>query len=133
MNLICVPPGKAGAVWPLACPYIERAIRRTDISDIAAVKSEVVSGNALLWVAVEGEMRMIGAGVTQLVLGENRRVCEIVAWGADDQQKCAPLLEIIHEYARAEGCHATRLFGRKGWARMLKDYKIRALVMEKVL
>lgn len=133
MNLICVPPDRAGAAWPLVHPYIERAIKRTDISDIMTVKSDVVSGHSLLWVAIDENERLIGAGVTQLVLGDNRKICEIVAWGADDQQKCAPLLNIIHEHAKDEGCQAVRLFGRKGWARMLKEYKIRALVMEKVL
>ena len=34
------------------------------------------------------------------------------------------LLDGIEAFARAEGCDAMRIIGRKGWARVLKDYRV---------
>jgi hypothetical protein len=43
------------------------------------------------------------------------------------------LLERIEEFARAEGCEATRIIGRKGWARVLTSYQMKRIVLEKDL
>ena len=43
------------------------------------------------------------------------------------------LLERIEEFARAEGCEATRIIGRKGWARVLTSYQTKRIVLEKDL
>lgn len=99
-------------------------------SDINQVFHDLMTGNALLWLAFDGETP-IGAGVTQIIQEQTRKVCEIIAWASD--KKCTPLLSIVHEYAKAEGCMASRLIGRKGWAKALPEYKIRALVMERPL
>jgi hypothetical protein len=43
------------------------------------------------------------------------------------------LIEKIEEFARAEGCSATRIMGRKGWARVLTSYQTKRIVLEKDL
>jgi hypothetical protein len=43
------------------------------------------------------------------------------------------LIEKIEEFARAEGCSATRIMGRKGWARVLASYRTKRIVLEKDL
>jgi len=132
VNLVCVSPDKVAQVWPLVGKHVDNALSRSGWSDLIQVCTDLVDGNALLWVAVEGD-KVEGAGVTKLIEEQGRRICEIVAWGADDQHKCHPLLETIHRYANAEHCVAVRLVGRKGWARSLPEYKIKALIMEKAL
>jgi hypothetical protein len=132
VNLVHVPTDKAAEAWPFGEQFVKAAIERADFCDVQRVRSDVLSGTALLWLAADGKT-VIGAGVTQLVEGNAGRVCEIIAWGAESQRRCAPLLETIHEYARSEGCVKTRLIGRKGWARALPAYKIRALIMEKAI
>ena len=48
-----------------------------------------------------------------------------------------PLLEAtrneIEAYAKAEGCACVRIYGRKGWARVLKDYQVEQIVLERQL
>jgi hypothetical protein len=132
VNLLCVPPDKAEQAWPLAEKFVLSAIERADFCDSVKVRDDVLSGMSLLWLAAEG-VEVEGAGVTQVVAGANGKVCEIVAWGANSQRRCAPLLTVIHDYARKEGCVSTRLIGRKGWAKALPDYKITALIMERPL
>ena len=132
MKLICVPPDRASEAMPLAKTHIEEALERTDISKPEIVVEDILSGRALLWLAAEGT-NVVGAGVTQLIEGRQGKICEIVAWGAHEQSKCAKLLGVIHKYASDEKCSLVRLIGRKGWAKRLPDYKIRALIMEKAI
>jgi hypothetical protein len=90
------------------------------------VEFDVLSGHALLWLAIE-DSKVHGAGVTQLSDG----ACWIVAWGCDDQKRCAPLLGTIEQFARDEGCSSVRLCGRRGWERALPDYRHIAIILEK--
>lgn len=128
MQLLCVPPWQVDEFWPVASRFVNAAARRAHLRTIEDLKTGVHSGLALLWIAMDGH-RVLGAGVTE----RHKDSCWIIAWGADDQEKCAPLLETIEQFAKREGCKSVRLCGRPGWARTLKDYRTKAVVLEKGL
>jgi hypothetical protein len=44
-----------------------------------------------------------------------------------------PLIEQIEAYAKREGCMRVRIYGRKGWSRVLKNYEERFSIMDKEL
>ena len=50
-----------------------------------------------------------------------------------DRRRWIRLLQGIEDFARAEGCSATRIIGRKGWARVLRSYQAKRIVLEKEL
>jgi hypothetical protein len=52
---------------------------------------------------------------------------------ATDMRRWLRLLEGIEDFARAEGCEATRIIGRQGWARVLTSYQTKRIVLEKDL
>jgi hypothetical protein len=52
---------------------------------------------------------------------------------ATDMRRWLRLLEGIEDFARAEGCEATRIIGRRGWARVLTSYQTKRIVLEKDL
>jgi GNAT superfamily N-acetyltransferase len=93
------------------------------------VLAAVSAGHSLLWLAVDDEARVHGAGVTEL----DGDVCVIAAWGSDDQGSCGPLLATIEQFAKAEGCKAVRIYGRAGWQRRLTEYRVKAIIMERPL
>jgi GNAT superfamily N-acetyltransferase len=129
VRLIAVPPDRAGEFLPIAAGYIISAVERVGISDAGAVLAAVSAGRALLWLAVDDDARVCGAGVTEL----DGDACVIVAWGSDDQERCAPLLATIEQFARDEGCKAVRIYGRAGWQRRLTEYRLKAIIMERPL
>jgi hypothetical protein len=73
------------------------------------------------------------AVVTAQERTEKRLVCTILACAGSGMDGWLHLLELIEDYARAEGCAAVRLFGRKGWQRKLAEYHTKLVVMEKTL
>jgi hypothetical protein len=178
---MCIPPDKVALVWPHVRGLIYAAIERGGLSSFRPIEERVLSGDALLWLAVacEGTPRVTAAhedgcdnpdprerpdedgtcvqaaAVTELQRNEWRKVCVIVACGAPsgclpasgrsrpssrasasraaDMRRWIGLIEKIEEFARAEGCSATRIMGRKGWARVLASYRTKRIVLEKDL
>jgi hypothetical protein len=184
---MCIPPDTVALVWPHVRGLIHAAIERGGLSSFRPIEDRVLSGDALLWLAVaregaaredgcenpdprerpdEDAARVQAAAVTELHRTEWRKVCVIVACGAPseclrasgrlcasgrlrpssraaasraaasrtvDMRRWIGLIEKIEEFARAEGCSATRIMGRKGWARVLTSYQTKRLVLEKDL
>jgi hypothetical protein len=156
-QLLCIPPDHVGQVWPLVSGLIRTAMQRGDLSSFVAVEARVLSGSALLWLAIahrkgveerpssrtmDGFERpgdkatgpeVLAAAVTELHRTEWRKVCVIVACGGSDMSCWLDLIGPIEEFARAEKCSAMRIMGRKGWARVLPAYRPKRVVLEKEL
>ena len=105
---MCIPPDKVALVWPHVRGLIYAAIERGGLSSFRPIEERVLSGDALLWLAVacEGTPRdtaahedgcdnpdpherpdedgtcVQAAAVTELQRTEWRKVCVIVACGA---------------------------------------------------
>ena len=138
---MCIPPDKVALVWPSVRSLIFAAMKRGDLSSFGPVEDSVLRGDALLWLALTYEagddVRIDAAAVTELHQTEWRKVCVVVACGApsrvSDMRRWIRLLEGIEDFARAESCEATRILGRRGWARVLPSYQAKRIVLEKDL
>ena len=126
-DLICVKPADIGKTWPLAMDLIRSAIERTGLSDFADIEKQVLSGDQLLWLAVSDHIE--AAATTHL----SRNVCTIVACSGHQRERWLSLLEQVENYARKEGCHTMRAYGRKGWERVVDGYHVEHVILEKVL
>lgn len=124
---VCINPKFVLQVWPLASGFIKRALDTNSISSFEGVTQDVFAGRALLWLAVDSEIR--AAAITQLTNG----ACEIVACGGVGMHRWLSLIERIEDYAREEDCRCVRILGRKGWARVLKNYAAPHVLLERQL
>ena len=128
IELICVDPARVEEFWPFARGLIKSAIDATELSSFEDAERQVLSGEQLLWLAVSDKIE--AAATTHL----SNNVCTIVACSGHQMTRWLPLREKIEAYARDEGCDRVRLFGRKGWERvlMLDGYHVEHVVMEKM-
>jgi hypothetical protein len=127
-----VDPSLVKDVWPHARALVKSAIDRTDLCNFVDVEREVLGGLQLLWLAWNGTA-IEAAAVTQLVLIGDRKICILVACGGRDRERWLPLIAGIEQFARNEGCRAVRIIGRKGWQRILADYRANYVVMDREL
>lgn len=132
MKALCVDPATVVAVWPQVSQLIRNAVERGRMTDFACVERDVLSGDALLWIAAQ-DHEIYGAAVTQLQKANGQKFCAIVAAGGTEMDSCLAQIGEIEAYARAEGCEAMMIFGREGWRRKLRDYTQSAVVLEKEL
>jgi len=127
VELVCVDPEKIFDFWPHACGLIKAAIDATNLSDFADIEHSVLNGDQLLWLAWSDHIE--AAATTHL----SRNVCTVTACSGYERERWLQFREKIENYARAEGARAMRLYGRKGWERVLDDYHVEHVVLEKVL
>lgn len=127
MELICVGPSRIGEVWPHARHLIRAAIERTNLSDFADIERDILLGKQLLWLAWDGKIH--AAAATHL----SRDVLTVTACSGNQRERWLPLFARIEQYAKDEGCRRVRIFGRRGWERVLDGYRVKHVVLERQL
>jgi hypothetical protein len=129
VSLVCVVPEKVFDFWPYARPLIKAAIDATNLSDFADIESDVFDGKQLLWLAWSGKIE--AAATTHL----SRNVCTVTAVGGYQRERWIALRAKIEKYAKDEGCHTIRAYGRKGWERVLANdgWRVEHVILEKAL
>lgn len=129
--LVCVDPERVRDCWPHVAPLLKAAVTHTNLACFDEIEREVLSGRSLLWLAWSDHVE--AAATTVLTETDAGRVCVLTACGGRNMKRWLPLLEIIEVYAKAEGCDRLRIFGRKGWHRMLADYRVTNIIVERTL
>jgi hypothetical protein len=135
-ELICVDPARVHEIWPAVAPLLRKAILKTGLSAFVDVEHDILSGDALLWLAVDGKASRLAidaAASTRLQHTDAGKVCVITACAGRDMSRWLPLISGIENYARDEGCSCVRIFGRKGWRRVLEGYRGSYAIMDKEL
>lgn len=129
VDLLCVNPANVQETWPLARDLIRAAIERTRLSEFADIEKAVLSGDQLLWLAISDHVE--AAATTHLSAG----VCTLTACSGHQRERWLPLFAKIEKYAKDECCSTMRLYGRRGWERVLSNdgYRVEHVILEKAL
>ena len=131
-GLVCVDPGCVRAIWPHVTPLLKAACRRTRLNPFEDIEADVLSGRSLLWLAWSG-CAVEAAAATVLINSEIGKVCIITVCGGAGMRRWLPLLDQIEAYAKREGCVRVRIYGRRGWLRVLDGYAQKHIIMDKEL
>lgn len=131
-ELLCVDPARAHEVWPHISELIGQAVRKTDLARLQDIAISVLHGDGLIWLATE-DNKILAAAVTSLSLTEASKVCTLEACAGKGMPDWIGLISRIEQYAKDEGCTAFRIYGRRGWLRALKDYRLKHVIIEKAL
>lgn len=127
-----MPPDRISEIWPLARGLIKSAIERTGLSEFADTEAEILAGKQLLWLAI-AEKVIDAAAATRLEMIGGRKVCVLTACAGHERDRWLALLGRLEAFAKAEGCSVMRIFGRRGWHRVLDGYHVEHVVLEKGL
>lgn len=128
-DLICIAPERVHQFWPYVEGLIHKAVVRGG-GDFSQIRHDVLCGPDLLWIAWE-DGKLLAAAITSLGTVNGVKTCTIVACGGHGWGSFGHLIEGIENYATGENCAAMRIYGRIGWQRLLKDYGVRRVVLEK--
>jgi hypothetical protein len=132
VNAVCVDPVRVHELWPAVAPMIREAMTHADLNDYAVVEHAVRNGSSLLWLAWDGR-EIKGAAITSLSIANGHKFCTIVACGGRDAEQWLGLIADLEQFGRAEGCRSMRIYGRKGWQKVLDGYRPIAVILEKEL
>lgn len=108
-------------LWPLVEPLIKRA---TDLdhgrSTPDTIKELISQDKALLWADKNLKMVLVSS-VEEYPTGKKTlllRVC-----GGEDLSICKQAFPMLKDYARDMGCDSVEVRGRKGWLKVLPEFK----------
>lgn len=116
VSAVCVDPLRIDEIWPTVAPMVRRALDKTGFSEFEDIERDILIGNSLLWLAWDGA-EILAAAVTQIT----NDVMTIVACAGTGLMLWRDLIGKLEAYAMDEGCTRSRIIGREGWARVLKE------------
>lgn len=99
---------------------------------IEATERDVFAGLQLLWIAFDG-IEIVAGATTSLYTTPARKVCAVTLAFGVHTRLWDQFMPMVEKYAKAEGCSNVRVEGRKGWKRVLKDYREPWVVLDKEL
>jgi hypothetical protein len=115
---------------------VRTAITKTGFSAFADIARDILSGRALIWLAVSGEsggVTSVAVASTCLQQTDAGKICVITACAGTNMPRWLPLISRIEAYAKEEGCACVRIFGRRGWLRVLEGYREKHIILDKEL
>lgn len=135
MNIVRgVPVAALPNFWPLALPYIKRALEHTH-GELTPddLLERCLTRDIQLWL-ISREKRIFGAATTEIVVYPQRKHCRIItiagsdfeSWGADAATQ-------IEAWAHEQGCDGMEAFVRRGFVPKLQamGYRHRQSVVVK--
>lgn len=127
-EIFCIDPARVHEFWPYAKDLIRRALERTGLGDFDVFEADILAGRQLLWLIMG---KGLEAAVTTQFTSDN--VVTITACSGYEMGRWLAVHAKIEQYARDEGAKALRIIGRRGWQRVLKDYVVEHVILEKSL
>jgi hypothetical protein len=120
MNLTLVYPSDIVAMWPFIAKHIERAVQEEASEYHPETLCQcLVEGTLQLWVAYEAN----GVGaicVTEAVRYFNTPLLSIRWLVGDEPEKWVDQIENIERWAARNGYKGLEVWGRTGWAKLLR-------------
>jgi len=132
VDLVCVDPQRVHEIWPYVSPLLKAACCRTKLNAFADIEADILAGRSLLWITWNGRT-VEAAAATILINSEIGKVCIITVCGGSGIKRWLPLIKQIEAYAKREDCTCIRIYGRKGWLRVLDGYQEKYIIMDKEL
>lgn len=133
-TLSSVPVEAVAQVWPfvvgLAATIAETSGGRVNAEHI---RQHVEAGTMQLWVVLGAQGEALALAVTEIVAFPLSKVCVVRGLAGHDREKWVHHLDDIEAWAKGLGCTRIEVRGRKGMAKVLPQYKLTSVYLEKEL
>ena len=122
-KVILLSPEDIPYIWDKVEAHIESMMPHSEgelsADDFLNFLSE---GEMQLWAAVDGD-ELLASMVTQIVPYPQKRVLRIISIAGEGMEDWIENLPIIENWALSQNCTSLECWGRKGWLKVLKDWK----------
>ena len=133
MSSHLLEPEDVAYVWEVVCPLLARVAPHSEgVMEPDDYIEPLTHGDMQLWVVVENK-RVNAALVTQIIPYPQKRILRLISLAGDNFQDIKDFLEMVEVFALKNGCTALEMWGRKGWKKLLSDWKDSYIVYTKDL
>ena len=92
----------------------------------------ITNGDMQLWTAIK-DNEIMASMVTQIVPYPRKRVLRIISIAGEEMDGWIKNLPLIEDWALSVGCTSLECWGRKGWLKILKDWRCSYHILTKDL
>ena len=133
MKAHIVQPEDIAYIWEEVAPLLEMVQEHTEGElETDDFLEPLTHGNMQLWIATE-DKDIHAVMVTQFVIYPQKNILRIISLAGDDFEKIRNFQEIIEGFAIKNECTALEMWGRKGWKKLLPDWRDTYIVYTKDL
>lgn len=129
-RLLGVQARDLGTWWPIAEPLLARAVARFPNYTLEDVHRSIAAGERQLWIRVPDHEVAVVTAITDYPAG---RRLTLFALAGELRPGWQALFRSIEDWARSQGCSGVDIYGRRGWERVLPDYRLAHVVLSKEL
>ena len=128
-----VHPAEVPKVWEKVRPQIDRCVPHSEGEmETPDFYVALIDGEMQLWIAVDDE-EVIASMVTQIIPYAQKKVLRVIAIAGGEIDKWFHFQSDLEEFAILMGCSSLEAWGRKGWKKILTDWKASYVVYTKAL
>jgi len=118
-------------IWDKVEPILARVVSRSEGElETEDILDLVTEGRMQLWIVAE-DKEIIAALVTQIITYPQKKVLRLVSLAGEDFNKFKHFLDMVQSFAIQKDCTALELWGRKGWKKLLPEWKSEYIVYTK--
>ena len=130
VKLVPVLPDVVNVAWPHLSAIVEMALEGEKNVTADDVRRMASNGECALWAVVDGDKAL--AAVAHVIWNyPQSKALRIIFCGGKDKARWVHLLSEIEEFARRAGCAAVEAVARKGWAKVLPDYRLTHVLLRR--
>ena len=131
INLSTLQSDKIEGSWNEIEPLVKRVLNKIDLYyTIEYIKESLLRAEMQLWTSLEGT-QIKSICITQIQIHPKYKFLNIVMQAG--QLASVEHLHQIEQWGKSQGCTRVKLTGRRGWKRVLPDYKETLIKLEKEL
>ena len=122
-KIALISPDHIANIWNSVYRHIEAMAPHSEGEMASADFYEALTNAEMqLWVALDDD-EIIASMITQIVPYPRKMVLRIISIGGEYMDKWIDNLPVIEHWALSMGCTSIECWGRKGWLKVLKDWK----------
>ena len=130
-NVALVDVDKVASIWEEVYQLLEKAqVYAAGELDTQDYFDMIESGDMQLWIA-EDDGGIFAMMLTEFIQYPRKKVMRIVSIGGRGMNRWMKYFPALEAAALSVGCTGFEVFGRKGWLRVLKDWKCSYYVLTK--
>jgi len=132
-KIAMISPDDINVVWDNISGYLQQVVDHSQYeATLEDYYEHISNGDMQLWVAVS-KNDILACMVTQIAPYPSKRVLRIIALGGIEMERWLEFLPDIEYWAMNMGCTSLEAWGRKGWLKILQDWKCSYHILTKDL
>ena len=127
-----VPTLAVETIWD----SVRKLITKTndDVLNDNDIKGYLLNGDYTLWVAIDEESKdVVAAMTTEFAYYPRDKVCRVVTLAGERMKEWIGNLDMVEDWAKEQGCNYLDMYGRRGWIKVLPDWKEDSVLLRKKL